>query len=258
MLELGGMVASAVLKVVTKQICSAIAGDIKLQGAFKKNLSKMKMTLESVEALLKDAERRSIQDAAVCLWLKRLKNALYDIYDMIDEFDASTKPAEGKLLSLVPDVKICSRISMSNKMKKMREELENITNQHQHFSFKIDNSSFIQTVPDERETDSYLKDQTLIVGRMEEKKKVIDTLSESMTQEVVMLPIYGIGGIGKTTLAKQLSKEESHITQKQIIHNRLGELLAVPEKKIMIVLDDLWENDDFQLEELKAMLKVRR
>lgn len=46
MLELGGMVASAVLKVVTKQIGSTIAGEIKLQGAFKKNLTKMKMTLE--------------------------------------------------------------------------------------------------------------------------------------------------------------------------------------------------------------------
>jgi hypothetical protein len=57
------------------------------------------------------------------------------------------------------------------------------------------------------------------------------------------------------SIISQLSKMESQITEMQMIHTRLVELFAG--KKILIVLDDLWEdNDQFQLDELKKMLKV--
>jgi hypothetical protein len=57
----------------------------------------LRTLLESVEAVLKDAERRLIKDAAVRLWLERLKNAMYDISNVIDEFEANTKPAARKV-----------------------------------------------------------------------------------------------------------------------------------------------------------------
>jgi hypothetical protein len=91
MVELGGMIAAGILKVVSDQICSAIEGQIKLQQDFTEDLEKMKMMLESVEALLEDAERSSITDKSSCLWLKRLKVAMYGISDMIDEFEADTQ-----------------------------------------------------------------------------------------------------------------------------------------------------------------------
>jgi hypothetical protein len=92
MAELGGMLAAAILKVVSDQIGSAIGGQITLQKNFDKDLRKMKMALESVEALLKVAERRSITDEPTLLWLKRLKDAMYAISDMIDDFEADTEP----------------------------------------------------------------------------------------------------------------------------------------------------------------------
>ena len=61
------------------------------------DLEGMKMTLDSVSALLNDAERRSIQEEAVRLWLRRLKNAMYSIDDMMDEIEAGTKPAASKV-----------------------------------------------------------------------------------------------------------------------------------------------------------------
>nr|ACS49659.1 NBS-LRR disease resistance protein family-2 [Oryza ridleyi] len=87
MAELGGMVASAVLSMVKRQISSAIGGQMTLQMDLSKDLTKMKMALQSVEAVLHDAERRSIDDVAVRLWLKRLKDVAYDISDMLDAFE---------------------------------------------------------------------------------------------------------------------------------------------------------------------------
>jgi hypothetical protein len=86
----GGMLASAVIKLVIKQIGSTIGGEIKLHWNMKKDLEKMKMTLESVEAVLSDAETRSVTDNSALLWLKRLKDAMYDISDMLDDFEDYT------------------------------------------------------------------------------------------------------------------------------------------------------------------------
>lgn len=131
MAVVGGMLASAVLQVVTRQIGAAIGGQAKLHWNFSNNLEKLRTLLESVEAVLMDAERRSIKDVAVRLWLDRLKNTMYDISNMIDEFEVNTKPASQKLAIMIPCHTVISKITTANKMKKMTEELETITSQHQ-------------------------------------------------------------------------------------------------------------------------------
>jgi hypothetical protein len=80
----------AVLKEVTQQIGAAIGTQARLHCNFKSNLEKLRMLLESVAAVLMDAERRSIKDAAVRLCLDRLKNAMYGISNLIDEYEANT------------------------------------------------------------------------------------------------------------------------------------------------------------------------
>jgi len=50
-------------------------------------MESIKSTLELVQAVLRDAERRSAREEAVSLWLKMLKNAAYDISDMLDDFE---------------------------------------------------------------------------------------------------------------------------------------------------------------------------
>uniref|UniRef100_A0A0E0IZJ7 NB-ARC domain-containing protein n=1 Tax=Oryza nivara TaxID=4536 RepID=A0A0E0IZJ7_ORYNI len=266
----GAMLASAVLKVATQKIGSAIGGQLMLRWSLTRDLEEMKDTMASIEAVLQDAERRSVRDAAVRLWLKRLKDAAYDISDLLDELEATNT---SHLL----------KITMARRLKKMQNKLKKITEQHQSFGFTV---VMEQRVPDRRETSSKME-EALIVGRNEDRQKTLALLAENIMQEIIILPIYGIGGIGKTTLAKsvfnhnhfreysqvwvyvsqlfdlkrignsiisQVSKRESQLTDLEMIHNCLGELIAG--RKILIILDDLWENDQFELDKLKLMLKV--
>ncbi|GJN37947.1 hypothetical protein PR202_gb26948 [Eleusine coracana subsp. coracana] len=46
--------------------------------------------MDSIAAVLKDAERRSIKEEAVRLWLKRLTGASYLITDIFDDFEVNT------------------------------------------------------------------------------------------------------------------------------------------------------------------------
>nr|CAB3489677.1 unnamed protein product [Digitaria exilis] len=96
--DVGGMLASAMLKLVTQQIGSIIGGRLKLQWDFSDDLRNMEMTLESMEALLQDAERRSIHDAAVRLWLKRLTDAMYGISDILGDLETARNLPRWKIV----------------------------------------------------------------------------------------------------------------------------------------------------------------
>uniref|UniRef100_A0A453JFQ3 Uncharacterized protein n=1 Tax=Aegilops tauschii subsp. strangulata TaxID=200361 RepID=A0A453JFQ3_AEGTS len=201
------------------------------------------------------------------------------------ETEANSSSSVPKLAAVSPGPTICPENAMDNELKKSTEELFSMTDQIQCFSSMPDDSSNVQLDTGIRETTSDVE-EALIIGRTEEKQKIVATLSESITPEVTILPIYGFGGIGKTTLAQlvfndsqfagysrvwvyvsqnfdlnkignsiisQLS-EESHVTEKQMIHNHLRKLLAG--KKILIVLDDVWEKNPDTLKSLKAMLRL--
>ena len=176
-----------------------------------------------------------------------------------------------------------------NTLKTLKDELENLANEEKHYNSmprdRFNNN--VQQATDSRETASHVN-EALIIGRTEEKQKIVATISGSVTPEMTVLPIYGIGGIGKTTLAQlvfndsqfadhsqvwvyvsqtldlhkignsiisQLSeKVDSLVTEMQIIQIRLSKLFAG--KKILIVLDDVWEKNPNKLEALIDMLRL--
>ncbi|KAM0866948.1 hypothetical protein ACQ4PT_042310 [Festuca glaucescens] len=187
---------------------------------------------------------------------------------------------------MIPCLTIGPKIIVANEMEKMREDLKEITDQHEKFKFVEGTNTNEPKVTHIRETSSTLEAQ--IIGRSDEKGEILASLIDRMTEDITVLPIYGIGGIGKTTLAKMVynsshfkeyaqvwvyvsqkfdwkaignsiisqlaEKEERKHTEMQMIHNSLEKILD--NKKILIVLDDLWEGDESRLEILMDMLRV--
>ncbi|KAK3156943.1 hypothetical protein QOZ80_2AG0114160 [Eleusine coracana subsp. coracana] len=257
------MLAAAILKVAAGKAAAAAGDRIMLQWRFEKDLEYMRDTMESIEVVLVDAEKRSIEDKSVQLWLERLTRASYDISDLFDEFEANAvkKSAFRKFKVPTPCLTLTSEVGMACKMKKVREKLENISNERRRYSFMTsNNSSNVQQVINERATSSNVVEAD-ILGRDEEKQKVIALLMEaSMSSEFIVLPIYGIGGIGKTTLA-QLLYNDTHFKNHgkawgQLSSTREQDAGPSAHRNILIVLDDLWEEDDFKLDDLKKSLKI--
>jgi hypothetical protein len=98
-----GLLASAIVSQVGAKLGSAIGDQVTMLCSFKDDLEDMKETLLSLAEVLKDAERRSIKEMSVRLWLKRLKNAAYDISDMLDQFQEDSKHATVKVYMLTID-----------------------------------------------------------------------------------------------------------------------------------------------------------
>ncbi|RCV20174.1 hypothetical protein SETIT_4G035100v2 [Setaria italica] len=225
--------------------------------------------------------QRCTQIALKCLEKDSQKRPdIMMIIDMLNKIETDTVKLPHKgCHGTVPSM------TMLDTVTKMRTEQPDITNQYQHFnsmmtSSRCNDQEFVDT---RKKTLDAGEGQ--IVGRTEEKEKIIAALCTK--EKIIVLPIYGIGGIGKTTFAKliyedtmfkyfsrawvyvsprfdlnkignsvisQLSVKESKTNEKHEMDNILTKILS--NKKILIVLDDLWEDNPFQMKDLKAMLSL--
>ena len=97
---LAGFLTSAVVNIAKDKLASAIAEQANLLWNFGDDLENMNSVLESISAALQDAERRSVKEKSVQLWLKRLKNAAFDISDLLDDYqDTSDRLTAAKVSS---------------------------------------------------------------------------------------------------------------------------------------------------------------
>lgn len=159
-------------------------------------------------------------------------------------------------------------------------QLEKITKLHRDFKFNF--SSDVQEIlPGGRLATSPVVEEAEIVVRIEEKKKIVaDLSSKILTHGFIILAIHGLGGIDKTTLAQLIVSDEqfkeyflvwiyvSEVFDLKKIENSIFSQVskripvmtdletATANMNIPIVLDDLWEKNDFQLDQLKLKLQA--
>ncbi|CAD6255401.1 unnamed protein product [Miscanthus lutarioriparius] len=182
------------------------------------------------------------------------------------------------------------KIAIANRMKSLREKLRKIKSEIDSFSFKKGSGTTNEQAYDERETTSYLPEEP-VIGRDQEKQEIINLLSaNTCNDEIVIVPIYGLGVMGKSTLAQlvyndgqfkqydhrvwvyvsqdfNLNKIGSSIISQlqpqghqnmciqQVINQCLESLLCG--KKVLVVLDDLWEERTAELDKLRTMLHIK-
>jgi hypothetical protein len=169
----------------------------------------------------------------------------------------------------------------------MKNKSEDITGGHSNIELMTDPDCSELQIVDAGETSSDVVEE-LIVGRTEEKYKIMSSLLEGISKKFSILPIYGIGGICKTTLARLIYKDPNfsgyslvwvHVPQRFDLHkiresiisqlHNKGSQQANPGqtmqsclvkllcgKKALIVLDDLWEDNQFLLQDLKDIYAV--
>ncbi|KAM3704825.1 hypothetical protein ACJW31_03G035200 [Castanea mollissima] len=296
--------AEAVAVAVTGQILTGIArkiGEILGSNAFKEigsiwavkdEFQKLKGTLSTIEAVLKDAEKKQEQDMNHQLrdWLTKLRDAVYDADDLLADFvtEDLRRRAMGKMAKKVRTFKLAFslRRKMAKKIKAMRERFDAIAKDRNNFQLVEQRPS--ETVTRDRDQTSSLIHEEEIFGREKDKEILVDLLLYSEVKEnVSFLSIVGIGGMGKTTLARYVYNDrrvldyfdlkmwvcvsdnfdvkkitekifESATTKKpenlemDNLQIKLCEELS--QKKYLLVLDDVWNEDEEKWSILKGIL----
>ncbi|KAI5563650.1 hypothetical protein BDE02_14G005200 [Populus trichocarpa] len=278
------------------RVSSIAAEGIRLAWGLEGQLQKLEESLTMIQAVLQDAARRPVTDKSAKLWLEKLQDVAYDAEDVLDEFAYEILRKDQKK-GKVRDCfslhnPVAFRLNMGQKVKEINGSLHEIQKLAIGFGLGIA-SQHVESAPEvirdiDRETDSLLESSEVVVGRDNDVSKIMELLIGSIGQQVLsVVPIVGMAGLGKTTIAKkiyQLAREKNHfdVTLWVCVSNdfskgrilgemlqnvdettsRLSNLNAIMEnlkkklekKTLLLVLDDVWSEDHAKWDDLKEQL----
>ncbi|XP_057742532.1 putative disease resistance RPP13-like protein 1 [Arachis stenosperma] len=201
-LEGGGAYLSSFVDVVLEKLSPAQDDD----SSYERNnlLGRLEKSLYDVGPVLDDAEQKQFTNEKVKSWLDDLQDALYKADDLLDELSAEAAiatqrdPGNSYSCSRVVD----SYIQDSGDMEKVVRRLESVVARKNLLrlkeSAKVDMSSW-------RTPSTSLVVSSDIFGRDNDKEEIIKLLLDNACHAelpVPVIPIVGLGGIGKTTLAQ--------------------------------------------------------
>uniref|UniRef100_K3ZLK2 NB-ARC domain-containing protein n=1 Tax=Setaria italica TaxID=4555 RepID=K3ZLK2_SETIT len=239
MVGVGEFLASAALKKVGGMLGSAIWEAIASQLKLGDELKGLKDTVDTIQNSMVRAEKRLMKDGDVCVWMRKLKAAAYDMEDII--------------------------IGIGSKLKAMKQRLDDIEKLRQ-FDLMVDTSSDDQDVIQTRATGPCLVEG--ILGRDKDKVELMKLLQEDCKH--IIIPIYGFGGLDfdiqiwvyvSTSFSDEkigrsiISQVDGQSNQYDLSSVQMRVEMILRGKKYLIVLDDLWEENTGQLEKIEAMLK---
>ncbi|KAG2405612.1 Disease resistance protein [Vigna angularis] len=178
------------------------------------DLQDLTNTLSLVKDVLLDAQQKQEHNHELRRWLSQLKTVFSDAEDVLDEFECQTLrnkvvKAHGSTKDKVSHFFSSSnplvfRYKMAQQIKDINNRLDKVAaNKHK---FILQTSDVDTRVVHRRDmTHSRVSDSD-VIGRKHDKEKIIELLMQQNPDDddtsLSVIPIVGIGGLGKTTLAK--------------------------------------------------------
>ncbi|KAL4567595.1 hypothetical protein LXL04_023183 [Taraxacum kok-saghyz] len=213
------IVVSAFFTVFFEKLASEALKKLARSKGIDSELEKLKRSLIHIKALLNDAAQKEISDEAVKGWLNGLQHLAYDIDDVLDDLATEamnselTEESEGCSSSMVRKLipTCCMNFSLSSRMQGKLDDiatkLQELVEEKDKLGLTVKSESLKPM--NSRRLQTSLIDASTIVGREGDKDVLLQKLLgvEPCDKSYSIMPIFGMGGLGKTTLARLLYEE---------------------------------------------------
>ncbi|XP_077215792.1 putative disease resistance protein RGA3 [Tasmannia lanceolata] len=304
---MANLLLSPLVDTIVGKLMDSVIQEITLLWGVDEEVKNLSTTLSAIQAVLQDAEEQQVSSNAVKNWLRELKDVAYDADDVVDEFTTEVlrSKLEGNIqtsnrrqvrslcFSCFTSNPVKFRHEIGHKIKEIRERLDKIGQDRHHFHLKQGDAGRRREIKRQLVTSSLINESN-VFGRDNDKEKIVKLLldesassssSSSLSKDISVIPIVGIGGLGKTTLAQFLYNDKrvgdhfpvrgwvcvseefdmcritkaimESVTKKRCDLNEFDPLqVSLKEelsgKRFLLVLDDVWHDNPNDLQRLQS------
>ncbi|MBA0654897.1 hypothetical protein Goklo_021804 [Gossypium klotzschianum] len=183
------------------------------------DIDDLELTVYTIKDVLLDAVEKSVTSDPVKVWVEQVTDALYDADDSLDDF--STEALRKDLMSgnkLTKEVRLffsssnqfAYSLKMGRKIKAIKARLASILSKAQMFGL-VNRDCPVETsfmTKKRQQMHSFVREDE-IIGRHYDKVALRELVLGFQSEEnLYIIPIVGLGGLGKTTLAGLVYNDE--------------------------------------------------